>query len=754
MASSILIMLWVTDEMSYDRFHAEKDNIYRLTASLPELNIFAAVSSSPLAAAFKEEIPEIKDGVRVQAYSTELLQVDDRMFNEKKIIYADSNFFEFFSYSIVHGDAKTALLQPESIVISEAMAIKYFGNEDPIGKTIRKDHKDDLTVSAVMSNVKNSHLDFDFVIPMAFLARTNDDLKNLVWDNFNYFTYFNIREGADLSTLPTRFREIYKKNEEHLKVAFDLQPLTDIHLHSNFMADVPGHGNIQYVYIFAIVGIFILAVACINFMNLATARSARRAKEVGMRKVAGAMRFQLIRQFLAESSLISVFALLLAIAIVVAVLPSFNEFSEKTLSISFLNIKMVAGLLGITFITGLLAGSYPAFFLSSFTPSKVLKGNLQAGAKSSVFRNTMVIVQFTVSIALLVGTGVVYNQLQFIKNKNIGFDKENMIYSHMTGELWNKYQTLRSNLEQNSATSNFCFVTDLPTSISNGTINVKWEGKDPNTQPLFSNLGIDDNFFKVFNLTILNGRGFSKDIAADTSNYLVNETCLKTLNMTVENAVGQKLSLWDNPGVIVGVVKDFNFKPMQNSIEPIILRYNRWGGIAVVKTEPQKMESSIDAMENIFKTLNPEHPFAYDFIDQNYANLYKSEQKLGSLFSIFAGLAIFISCLGLYGLSAFLAERRTKEIGVRKVLGAPVSNIVFLLSKTFTKPILIAMVIATPPSWYAMDRWLSGFAYHVDIHWSVFAIAFVASLSIAWITVSFESIKAAIADPAKSLRDE
>jgi ABC-type antimicrobial peptide transport system permease subunit len=658
------------------------------------------------------------------------------------------------------GDPTTALRQPESIVITEAIAKKYFGNEDAIGKVIRMNHKDDFTVTGILPALpENSHLQFSCLIPMTFLARTERDLKEYIWDNFNFYTYVYLDDKTasspeSLTALAKKFRGIYQKNEPNLKVHFALQPLEDIHLKSDFMADLPGHGNIQYVYIFTIVGIFILAVACINFMNLATARSARRAKEVGMRKVSGAVRFQLVKQFLAESSLIAFLSLALALAIAFAALPAFNELSGKNLDISFLNWKLVASLLGITFITGLVAGSYPAFFLSSFVPAAVLKGNLKAGAKTSAFRNVMVVIQFTVSIALLVGTMIVYNQLQFIKNKNIGFDKENLIYSWMTGDLWNKYQALRTSLDQNSMTTDFAFVNDLPTNINNNTIGVEWPGKDPNTQPLFSNTAFDDNALGILNLTLLNGRNFSRDIASDTANYLVNETALETMNMTVEDAVGKTITMWDTKGTIIGVVKDFNFVPLQKAIAPLIIRYNRWGGVALVRTKPQQIESSISEMEKIFKSLNPEYPFSYNFVDQNFENMYKSEQRLSSLFTIFAGLAIFISCLGLYGLSAFLAERRTKEIGVRKVLGASVFSVVYLLSKTFTLPIIIAMLIATPLSWYAMTEWLSGFAYHIDISWTVFAIAFVISLFIAWATVSFESLKAAMADPAKSLRDE
>lgn len=760
MACSILILLWVQDELSFDRFHPSADRTYRLTASLAELNINAAVSSAPVAEAFRNEVPEIESTVRISAYKSDLMQVEDRMFEETRILYADSNFLQFFNFPLIAGNPETALHHPEGILITESMAKKYFGNEDAMGKVIRRNHKDDFTVMGVLADIpQNSHLKFDFLQPMAFLTRTERDLRDNIWDNFNFYTYLQLSETfvatpEALKALADDFQKIYKANEPNLKVSFSLQPLVDIHLHSNFLADLPGHGNAQYVYIFIVVAVFILGVACINFMNLATARSARRAKEVGLRKVAGAARFQLIRQFLAESSIIALIALLLSVILVIAALPLFNDLAGKELTINFLNIKLIGGLLLITLITGLIAGSYPALFLSGFLPVTVLKGNLKTGAASSLFRNTMVVVQFTVSIILLVGTSVIYNQLQFIRTMNMGFDRENLIYVRMTGDLWNKYQALRTSLEQNSLTSDFSFVSDLPSSISNGTISVEWDGKDPGFQPLFSNVAIDENFMDVFKMKLIDGRSFSKEFNADTVNLVVNEMALKTMGMDAATAVGKNLTLWGRKGVIIGVVKDFNFKPIQQPIEPLLLRLNTWGGIAVIKAKAGQAEATIQAMEGIFKQLNPDYPFTYNFVDQDIQNTYQAEQRLSDLFTVFACLAIFISSLGLYGLSAFLAERRTKEIGVRKVLGASVFHVVYLLSKTFTKPVLIAMVFAAPIAWYAMNKWLEGFAFHTSIHWSVFAVAFAIALLIAWLTVSYESIKAAVTNPAQSLRDE
>lgn len=755
-----LIGMWVNDELSYDRFHNGYDRIYRITATLPELKVHAAVSSAPIALAIKNEIPEVEDAVRITNRNRDLMQVGDIKFEEQGVIFADSNFFRMFSFPFLKGDSERALQNPEGIVITEEMAMKYFGTTDVLEKTIRKNNKDDFTVTGVIANVPDhSHLQFDFVQPMRFLARTNNDLKNNVWDNFNYFTYLKLNDKARQSKsaiedLERKMQEIYKKNEPVLKVGFVLQPLAKVHLHSNFLADMPGHGNAQNVYIFTVVAVFILVVACLNFMNLATARATRRAKEVGLRKVVGAIRPHLIGQFLAESLVVALLSLVLALLIIYLVLPYFNTLGGKDLALDFTNAQMIMGLLGITVITGLIAGSYPALYLSGFLPATVLKGTFTGGASGSLFRNTMVVIQFAVSISLIVGTTIVYRQLKYIQQLNLGYDKENLLYVPMSGEMWSKYDALRASLGNNRLTSQYSFISNLPTTTSNATISVSWAGKDPNTQPLFYNLAIDENFEEVFKATILEGHGYGDNAHADSVNIILNETALKTMGMSLESAVGTKITLWSREVTIIGIVKDFNFKPIQEAIGPMFLNRNSWGGYAMVRTLPGETENTIKALEQICKEINPSYPFNYSFLDQDIANMYKAEQRLGSLFNIFAVLAIVISCLGLYGLSAYLAERRTRELGIRKVLGASGFQLVYLLSATFTRPILIATAIAVPLGWYGMSQWLSGFAYHITIDWTIFLVAFLSALAIAWLTVSFESIKAATTNPVKSLRSE
>lgn len=758
MACSILILLWVQDELSYDRFNTNAGQLYRLTCNAGDFK--AAVSPAGMAEGLQSEMPEIKATVRLSKPSTNLFEVDDRKFEEKRVFFADSNFLQVFSYKLNEGNPATALQRPDAVLITEDIAKKYFGGQDALGRIIKKDNNENYTVTGILANLpSNSHLQFDFILPMSSIANSDYDLKNKVWGNFNYYTYIQLNKnvtpsGASFSQLVPQIQKIYKSHFSEAKIDFHLQPLTDIHLHSDLQIDLPGKGNIQYVNIFFIVALFIVAVACINFMNLATARSARRAKEVGLRKVVGAGRTQLIIQFLSESVIISFLSLFIAIGIVYLLLPAFNQLAEKTLAINLLDGKLLLSLIGIALVTGILSGSYPALFLSNFKPIKILKGKIRLGGGNLLFRNGLVVTQFVVTIILLVGTAVVYKQLNFIKDKNLGFDKSNLLYMPMTGDLWNKQQVLKTSLQENPLTNNFSVISDLPAALVTGTINVVWEGKDPKSQVVIPSIDVDEHFIDVFKIQTLNGRGFSASFKGDSSNYVINETAVKLMGMTVENAVGKSISFNGVKGMIIGVVRDFNFKSLQYAIDPLVLRLNRGGGIVMLRTPAGNTEASIKALGKISQQLNPSYPFTYNFLDKDLDNLYRGEQQMGSIFNLFAILAIVISCLGLYGLSAFMAEQRTKEIGVRKVLGASVFNIVYLLSGNFTKLIAIAVAIAVPLSWFAINNWLKGFAYRIDISWIIFLVASGTALLIAWLTVSYESIKAAMANPVKSLRTE
>jgi predicted permease len=760
MAASILILLWVQNELSYDRFNENADRTYRITANAGDFK--AAVNPPGMPAGLQAEMPVIKKTVRLSHLSTNVLETDNRKFTEKRVFWADSTFLDVFSYPLIEGDRATALQRADGLLITADLEKKYFGREKALGKTMKLDNDDLVTVTGVLANIpSNSHLQFDVIIPLAADYKNNDILRNSSWGNFNYYSYVVLdphfdANPASLARLEGQMNTIFKKHvgEDKLKAGFHLQPLTSIHLQSNLQVDLPGHGNIQYVNVLFIVAIFILVLACINFMNLATARSARRAKEVGLRKVVGAQRGQLIGQFLGESMLISLLALLLAIGLVWLSLPGFNLLAQKKLAIHLLDGKVLLMLLGIALATGLVAGSYPAFFLSGFQPVKVLKGSLRSLAGNMLFRNGLVVVQFVVSIVLLVGTVVVYNQLHYIRNRNMGFDKANLLYMPMTGDLWQKFSVLKTELERDPMTHDYTVVSELPVNIISGSPDAEWEGKDPNAQVVIPSIDVTEGFIDVFHMKLLNGRGFSKDFKADSNNFVINETAVRLMGMTVANAVGKSLTYQHRKGVIIGVVKDFNFKPVQIAIEPLVLRLMQYGGTVVVRAQPGKTEATIAALGRISQRLNPAYPFSFDFLDQDLANLYKGEQQMSSIFNLFAALAIFISCLGLYGLSAFMAQQRTKEIGVRKVLGASPFTIVYLLSTGFTRLIIVAMIIAIPLSWFVIHRWLEGFAYHVEVGWGVFAAAPVAALFIAWATVSYESLKAALMNPIKSLKIE
>ncbi|RRB04616.1 FtsX-like permease family protein [Larkinella rosea] len=756
MASSILILLWVQNELSYDRFHRNSEQLYRLICSAGDFR--AAVSPAGMGSGLQAEMPEIEASLRLSKSSTHLFEAGGNKFEEKRVFFADSNFLQFFSFDLLQGNAKTAMRDPGGILLTEEMAEKYYGTEPALGKIIRINNKENFIVAGILAtSPSNSHLQFDFIIPMAALAKSNYDLRNNVWDRFNFYTYLQFNKNSssvDIQNHIPRIQQIYKRHNSDGKIDFQLQPLTSIHLHSDLQIDVPGHGNIQYVNIFFIVALFIIAVGCINFMNLSTAHSARRTKEVGMRKVVGATRFQLVGQFLSEALIVSFISLLIAVGVVYLFMPVFNTLTEKKLAVHLQDGDLLIKLVGIAFITGIISGSYPALFLSGFRPVSVLKGKFTFAGGSLLFRNGLVIAQFVVAIVLLIGTAVVYNQMNFIKNKNLGFEKSNLLYTPMTGDLWSKLAVYKDALRQNPLTSNFSVISELPAALISGTIDVEWEGRDPNSQVVIPSIDVDENFIDVFKMKILTGRSFSAAFKGDSSNYMINEKAMQVMGMNAGNAVGKRISFGGTKGTIIGVVKDFNFKSLQYVIEPLVLRLNKWGGLVMVRTQPDNTEATIKVLEGINQELNPAYPFTYHFFDKNLDDLYRSEQQMGRIFNLFAALAIFISCLGLYGLSAFMAEQRTKEIGVRKVLGASVTGVVALLSKDFLRLVLIAIVIASPIAWYTMNRWLQSFAYKIDIQWWLFVLASLLTISIAMLTVSYQSIKAALMNPVKSLRSE
>jgi len=550
---------------------------------------------------------------------------------------------------------------------------------------------------------------------------------------------------------------VIKKRNDKSKTQSSLfiQPLTDIHLRSHFMLDVDGQGNGTYVTIFSLVAFFILFIACINFMNLSTALSSKRAKEVGLRKTVGARRVQIIIQFLSESILLSFISLFIAIVLAILLLPLFNEVASKSISINLVSVKIVVTLLATAVLVGLLSGSYPALFLSSFNPVNVLKGVKMLHGRKSFLRSGLVVLQFSISVILMISTLVVYRQLQFIKNRDIGFNKENLLYVHMpeVGDLKNNKDALKAMLSQYPGINDYTITDHLPTYLTTGG-PLSWPGMNQGEQVITSRLLTDENFIRTFGIPLLAGRFFSQDFKSYDSTYVVNETALKVMNITPSDAIGKKITMSGREGTIIGVVKDFNFKPVQQPVEPLVIRNNFAGGYVVIRTTPGNIQNIITEIKKIFGKVYSDYPFSFGFVNEELSKLYIAEQRMGSLFNTFSVLSIIISCLGLFGLATFATQKRIKEIGVRKVLGASGAGIVALLSKEFIKLVAVALIIAFPIASWVMNKWLEGFAYRIDISWWIFVIAGTAAIVIAFITVSFQAIKAAIANPVKSLKTE
>jgi len=769
MACSMLILLWVQHELSFDNFHRNGRHIYRVVAS-PQVGGSYPYSGAPLAADIKAQIPGIKNVARIRTNygSPVVFQVGDKHFETNKAWYADPSLLQLFSFPLVSGNAATALIQPNGLLLTQSAALRFFGTEDVIGKTIHMSDTAVFSVTGILKDIPaNSHLQFDVLLPMSFDARTDKAILQRHYDELDFCTYLQLEDNADasLEALATMGREISAintKGDPTFNATFTLQPLSRIHLHSkNLQYDIGEQGDIRYVRLFSIIAFFILFVACINFMNLATARSAQRAREVGIRKTIGARRWQLVGQFLGESLLLTFFALVLGMVVVGIALPSFNRVLGISLALPWENASFIGSLAGMFLLTSVLSGCYPAFFLSAFRPVKVLKGELaRGGSHNRLFRNGLVVLQFMISVALIISTAVIYNQMRFIRNRDLGYDKENLLCIPLKGDLSKRLDALTASLRDNPRLSHYTVVSEVPVDVAMGTVGVKWQGKDKSAYPMFSVMGVDEHFLDLFRMKLAAGRGFSPAFGADTLNYVVNEKALQTMGWDMATAVGRPLTVWGNSGKVVGVVKDFNFKPVQSGIDPLILRYNpgvekEWlRRQVVINTPPMGLQQSIADLQAIWNKLNPVYTFECSFIDWQLAHSYQAEMRMSSLFNAFALLAILISCLGLTGLAAFTAEQRTKEIGIRKVLGANVTGIIALLSSGFIKLVLMATIIAAPVAWYFMHHWLEGFAYRISISAWYFIGAGGLALLIALATVSGQAVRAAMVSPVKSLRTE
>jgi putative ABC transport system permease protein len=791
LAACIVIVLYIKDELTYDTYNVKADRIYRVDADVKfggnEFKM--SYRSAPEAMALRDEYPEIESTVRFRNAGSYLVKTADGIDNikENNVIWTDSTFFKIFSVNVLEGNAKTALTEPASIAISKRIADKYFGNSNALGQSMILDNKYNAKVTAVYENIPSaSHFHFDILVSMVGDWPVAREAKATSFLSENFTTYLLLKENTNASALEAKlpaFQEKYMGPDlikafgndftlEKLRASgsrydLSLTPLQDIHLYSNVRGDFEPNGSITYIYLFGSIAILVLAIACINFMNLSTARSGSRAKEIGVRKVMGSLRTHLIRQFLTESFLVTLSAIGLSVVIVYLFIPWFNSISDKQMTIPFGEPSFYFVLLGASLLISFLAGMYPAFFLSGFRPIQALKGKITSGMKSGSIRSTLVVFQFVISIFLIIGTITISRQLDFIQNKNLGFDKEQVIIVHDAYALRpNSVEPFRDEALkltgiETGTISGYVPVENDWTSRSNTAF---WkEGVESNTENMASSQQwrVDDNYLQTFRIKLKEGRNFSPGSPSDSTAIILNETAARRLDLG-DDPIGKKIHSFDgNPDpeniitwTVIGIVEDFHFSTMKESISGLAFYLGQNDGSVSFRFNAQNASQVIQSLESIWKKLAPGQPFQYSFLDEDFERMYLSEERLGEIFTIFSGLAIVIACLGLFALTTFTAEQRTKEIGIRKVLGASVSGIVFLLSKDFGKLILIAFVVSIPVAWYSVDWWLSSYTYKTEIGFGVYLLAGVLAFLVAWITMGYQSIKAASSNPINALRSE
>ncbi|MBS1529642.1 MAG: ABC transporter permease [Bacteroidetes bacterium] len=759
MACSILILLWVQNELSVDGYHVNGRNIYAIIERQYYDNKVMGQYSVPgvLANELKKVFPEVKYATGFDGGAQNTFQVGEKILKLNGAA-ADSDVFKMFSYKLLEGQPQTALNTPSGIAISRKMAEDFFGSpQAAIGKTVKYEDKDNFKITGVFENLpENSSIKFDYLINWFQYLKENDWAKD--WGNNGPGAYVQLRPDADAKAFDkklTHFIEKYNKPTKAFREELGVQRFSEVYLHSELKDN--GHvsgGRIEYVHLFTIVAVFILLIACINFMNLTTARSVKRSREIGIRKVVGAVRPVLIRQFIGEAILLTFLAVIVAVALVIVLLPVFNTITQKQIEYPFVHASFWAALVALTLITGAIAGSYPALFLSSFNPVTVLKGALKLSSGSVWFRKGLVVFQFWMSIVLIIGTIIISRQVNYIQTKNLGYNRENLIYIPMDGDLVAKYELFKNEATNMPGIKDVTRSSNSPTNFGSSTIGVNWDGKDPNSNIMFTQISVGYDFTKTMELKMAQGRDFSKAYSTDTTNYLLNETAASRL--PYKNPIGQNFTMWGKKGKIIGVIKDFHFNSFHDPIYPLVVRLdfkNVYGSI-LVRTKPGETKAAIASIEKLCKDLNPAFTVNYQFSDKEFEKLYRNEAVVSSLSDAFAALGIFISCLGLLGLAMFTAEQRTKEIGIRKVLGASVGSLFTLLSREFVILVIIAMFIASPVAWWAMGKWLSGYQYAVPISWWIFVLAGIIAIVITLITVSFQSVKAALMNPIKSLRSE
>ncbi len=783
LATCLLITLYVTDELSYDRHFRNAGHIYRINSDIRfgGSDLHMTQTSDMMGPLLKKDYPQVEEYTRIYTNDgAKLVKKGNEFITEARAVHADSTFFTVFTLPAIAGDTKTALNEPNTVVITESTAKKYFGDVNVLGKNVEVRNGETITpfkITAVINDIpKETHFNFEFIFSMKSVEYQWGTLTS-----HNFHTYLLLRPGTDYKAFEKNF-ELY--NEKYVlpyaqqfikissmdefrksgnKLEYSLIPLTKIHLHSDFNYEIMPVGNMQYVYIFSAVALFILIIACINFMNLSTARSAKRAREVGIRKVLGTGRRTLISQFLVESTITAAISLILAVLIAYFVLPLFNNIAAKSLSVNdLLGMNILPFILLLPLVVGLLAGSYPALFLSKFRPIVVLKGNMNTGFKKSRLRNGLVVFQFATSIMLIIGTIVVYNQLKYIQTTKLGFNKDQVLVIDGAYVLGNNVQAFKNEVLAMQGVSSGTLSSFLPVTNSARTDNSysKEAVMDTKSGIDMQTWTVDYDYIRTMGMEMVKGRNFSKDYGADSAAILITETTAKLLGY--DEPLGKMIYAPTNihgdktliPLQVIGVIKDFHFESLRQKLGPLCMRLGKSTGLASFKVTAASAGSLIPQVEKKWKSLAPGMPFSYRFMSDSFDEMYRSEQRAGIIAVVFAVLAILIACLGLFGLATYMAEQRTREIGIRKVLGASVSNVVSMLSKDFLVLVTIASVLAFPVAWWAMNRWLQDFAYRINISAWVFVAAGAAALLIALMTVSFQAIKAAIANPVKSLRTE
>jgi putative ABC transport system permease protein len=763
LACALLILLWVQDELSFDKFHEHADRLYRVeedqyySGEVYHVN----VTPYPSGPVWKDEIPEIEDACRYQWPSGMLFTYGEKAFYEGGCVAVDSTFFDLFTYDFLHGNKASALTQPYSAVLTEQTAEKYFGDENPIGKSLRVNNQYEFTVTAVLKSIpKNSINQFDILIPFDYLKEIGQFSDS--WGSNSIRTYIKLYENAVIDSVDSKLTAVVKEQYPESTTDFMAAPFTRIYLHQYFGY---GHdpGAIMMVYIFSAIAIFVLLIACINFMNLSTARSANRAREIGLRKVSGAGRRAVIIQFFGESVLMAFISLIFALIIVSSILEVFNKVSAKELDFSsLLHPRFIIATILVTLVAGLISGIYPALYLSAFRPIKVLKGDLSRGMKSGWFRKVLVVVQFTLSVFLIIGTVIFYRQLNYMKSKDLGYDKENMFYFQMRGEIKDNYQAIKTEFLRDPKVLRVTASNHPPHNIGSNSGGGDWDGKDPDQSVLIGTHIVDYDYIETVGIRLKEGRSFSKDFTADlasptdsSANFMINEVLEKIMGK--ENAVGERFRFWGMEGRIIGVMKDFHYHSVSTKIEPVVflLAPADWFSWITVRIAPGNLEKTMRDLEKIWNNVMTGYPFDYHFVDESIDQMYRTDERLGKLLKYFTILAIVIACLGLFGLASFTAEQRTQEIVIRKVMGARVVTVILLLSREFSLLVTVSCLIAIPASLMVMKKLLlQNFEYRTDMAWWIFLAASLAAMLIAILTVSYQAARAALSNPADALRYE